>query len=74
MALDRYIETLQGIKDEGNIVFIKLDGERKKNKITVVIDFPLPTDKETIRLDGDDLDLLLEKSINIYKSKCDLSG
>lgn len=69
MSIEKNIEVLERIKNDGNIVFIKFDGERADNQVTVVIDFPSSSDNKTIRLDGDDLNTLLERVINTYQSK-----
>lgn len=68
MSTEEQIQVLERIKDDGNIVLIKFDGERTENQLTVVIDFPLLSGKETIRLDGNDLNTLLDKLIDTYKS------
>lgn len=69
MSTEEQIEVLERIKDDGNIVLIKFDGERAENQVTVVIDFPPLSGKETIRLEGNDLNILLDDLIDTYKSK-----
>lgn len=69
MSTEEQIKVLERIKDDGNIVLIKFDGERTENQVTVVIDFPPLSDKETIRLEGNDLNILLDSLINTYKSE-----
>ena len=69
MSIEEQIKVLERIKDDGNIVLIKFDGERKENQVTVVIGFPPLSSKETISLEGNNLNTLLDRLINIYKSK-----
>lgn len=69
MSTEEQINILERVKDDGNIVLIKFDGERTENQVTVAIDFPPLSGKETIRLEGNDLNILLDRLIKIYKSE-----
>ena len=69
MILEEQIKILESIKNAGNIVMIKFDGERKKNQITVLIDFPHPSKQQLIRFDGENLTSLLDELIKEYEIK-----
>lgn len=60
------IERIQDIKDEGNVVLIKFDGERESNKITVLINYPHDTNRDLIQLHGEDLLSLLSELIELH--------
>ncbi len=54
------------IKERGNFVLIKFDGERDNEQITVIIDYPRILNKEQIRFNGNKLAFVLKKAIDRY--------
>ena len=54
------------IKSKGDLVVIKIDGEREKNEITVIISYPSDLNKEQIRYDGNNLREVLFKALHSY--------
>ena len=72
MEFDEILNQLNRIKDNGDLVFIKLDGEREKDHITVIISSPVHKQKEQIRLDGEDLMKLLASAVKQYFSSYDV--
>ena len=66
MSIEELLTLAKGIKDKGDMVFIKLDGERENNQITIIISYPNDKGKEQIRYEGDDLNECLFKAINSY--------
>ena len=60
MSIDDLLIQINKIKDLGDLVFIKFDGEREENHITVIISYPIAKQKEQIRIDGDDLKEILQ--------------
>lgn len=66
-SIETQLAILDNIRSSGAIVMIKLDGERTNEVITVLIDFPRPTEKKAIRLNGDNLNTLLESLIAEYE-------
>lgn len=57
---------VERIKEEGNVLMIKFDGERDIEKITVVIASPDPKKQEVIRHNGDKLEVVLNNAIIEY--------
>lgn len=68
VTLERLFEYVSYIKDRGDLVFIKYDGERNANTITVIISYPPPLNSidNQIRFEGDNLKDLLIKLIYTY--------
>ena len=54
------------IKSKGDLIFIKIDGEREVNEITVIISHPSNLDKEQIRYDGNNIRETLFKALHSY--------
>ena len=63
------LTVLESIKNDGNTVMIKFDGERESNQISVVVGFPQKKNSEVIQYHGDDLVKLLERLIKDYQQK-----
>ncbi|WP_338792953.1 hypothetical protein V9L05_12315 [Bernardetia sp. Wsw4-3y2] len=63
--LEEAFEQLEKIKEESNIVLVKLDGAREKDTITVVIS-RVKSIEGTIQYHGNDLLLVINKAINRY--------
>jgi hypothetical protein len=71
-SLNDLFEEIEQIKNNGDLVFIKFDGERESNKITLVIDFSKKSiNRNQIRLNGDDLKDLIIKGLELYKTDHD---
>lgn len=67
-SYDDIIKLFERIKDDGNVVVIKFDGERESNKYTSFISYPNQPSKELIRYDGDNLkEILLNLLKDYYK-------
>ncbi|WDE01485.1 hypothetical protein [Thalassomonas actiniarum] len=64
MELQKYIDELDRIQMEGAFVFIKWDGEREKNRKTVLIE--KPDSNFLFRRDTDDLVTTLKEGIAEY--------
>lgn len=56
------------IKKNGDLFFLKIDGEREENHLTIIISFPPGKNKEQIRFDGHELESLLRKALGSYFS------
>ena len=54
------------VKENGDLFFLKIDGERDENHITIIISSPPYKNKEQIRFDGQELKPLLIKAIDAY--------
>ncbi len=65
-SLDNLFEEIDQIKEAGNIVLVKYDGEREENTITCVIVNP-KSNEEAIQYHGEDLSLILTEAIAEYK-------
>lgn len=50
-SLEKFMECMEKIKEQGNVVVIKLDGERDLNQYTIFISFPNDPSKKMIRAD-----------------------
>lgn len=66
-TFDELINCLEDIKNEGDVVIIKLDGEREDNQNTIMITFP-NSNREIIRHDGSDLKKSIQKALLDYIS------
>lgn len=67
-SYDDILEYFEKIKNDGNVVVIKFDGERDDNKYTSFISYPNQPSKELIRYDGDNLkEILLNLLKDYYK-------
>lgn len=55
----------QKLEDEGLVVVLKWDGEREKNKKTVVVS--KPGSNFSFRMDSDDLRHILDMAVEAYK-------
>ncbi len=68
ITLERLFEYISYIKDRGDLVFIKYDGEREINHITVIVSYPPPYNlpENQIKLEGENLKDLLIELIYIY--------
>lgn len=53
-SIGELIECLDIIREKGDVVVVKIDGERHENAYTVFVTFPRK-DREMIRADEDDL-------------------
>lgn len=54
------------VKSNRDVVFIKFDGEREINPITIIISYSRNINKEQIRAEGDNLKELLFKTLQLY--------
>lgn len=67
-TIEEQIGILNQLKEKGLIIMIKLDGERTKNKITALIDFPEhPGGNKMIRVNGEKLNLVLNELLVKYE-------
>lgn len=64
-TFDELISCFEIVKDDGNIGFIKLDGERDKDHYTIIITFP-ENREEMLRSDGADLKQQLKNVLSKY--------
>lgn len=65
-SLEELFALVDMVKSKGDIVFIKFDGEREINPITIIISYPSTINKEQIRFEGDNLKELLFKTLQLY--------
>jgi len=65
LTIDNLIVCVQKIKEEGNVVVIKFDGERIENGYTIFITFP-NNEREMIRTDQNDLKNALIEILKQY--------
>lgn len=66
--LELIFEEINKIKDQGHLVFIKFDGEREKEMITVVLSLTSKGEREVIQRHGDNLLILLNKLLKDYEN------
>ena len=64
-TLEELLSCFEKIKLNGNVVVIKLDGERVTDEYTVFISFP-KINREMLRVDDNDLKIALLKVLNLY--------
>lgn len=74
ITLEKLFDYLSFIKERGDMVFIKLDGERDNNSIVVIISYPpsMNSVENRIMFQGDNLKDLLIKLVYHYYEKHDL--
>ncbi len=65
-TLEQLFLEVKRVQDNGDLVFIKFDGEREINHITIIISFNPKIDREQIRFEGDNLRELLKKALLEY--------
>lgn len=65
-SLESIFNEINSIKEEGHLVFIKFDGEREKEKISVVLSLLQDGNREVIQRHGDDFYTLLNKLLEDY--------
>ena len=65
-TLESLMRCVEMVKQNGDIVVLKLDGERKENHYTAFITFPLSKKKEMIRADKSTLEEALLKILTVY--------
>ena len=65
-SFDDLLVCLERIKEKGNSIVIKLDGEREKAQYTVFITFPMNQEKEMIRIDDISLKVALLRCLQSY--------
>lgn len=65
-SLEELFALVGMVKSKGDIVFIKFDGGREINPITIIISYPPDRDKEQIRFEGHNLKELLFKTLQLY--------
>ncbi|XZF15426.1 hypothetical protein ACTHGU_04750 [Chitinophagaceae bacterium MMS25-I14] len=65
-SLEELMYCFELVKNNGDIVVIKLDGERKEKGYTAFITFPLSKKKEMIRVDEDNLETTLITVLSMY--------
>lgn len=66
ITLDSLIKCAEQIKVDGNIIAIKLDGQREQKQYTVLISFAQSTQKEIIRSDESNLEAAIIKALKEY--------
>lgn len=64
-TIDNLIACVEKIKENGNVVVIKFDGERLENGYTIFISFP-NNEREMIRTDQSDLKIALVEILKQY--------
>jgi len=64
-TIDNLIACVQKIKEKGNVIVIKFDGERLENGYTIFITFP-NNEREMIRTDQSDLKIALIEILKQY--------
>lgn len=67
-SIDDLIKCFEKIKDDGNVVVIKFDGERTDIQYTVFISFPVSLDRQIIRVDKSSLIEALKEVLTEYLS------
>ena len=65
ISIEELIDCFERVKDNGDIGFIKFDGERKTNHYTVLITTPMPQSK-MVRADESTLKVALVKVLAEY--------
>lgn len=68
LSLEDLFKLVDDIKKKGYLFFLKIDGERDEDYITIIISDPKDLSKEQIRFDGDDLKINLTKSLSSFFS------
>lgn len=68
-TIDNLIACVEKIKENGNVVVIKFDGERLENGYTIFISFP-NNEREMIRTDQSDLKIALIEILKQYFLNC----
>lgn len=68
-SMENLLNCLETVKNNGDIVLVKFDGERSKNHYTVLITFPNGKGNDMIRADEDNLKTALVKVLNKYIQK-----
>lgn len=68
LSLDELFKLVDDIRKKGYLFFIKIDGEREENHITIIISDPKNLSKEQIRFDGQHLDKVMIKAISKFFS------
>lgn len=67
--LEALFSSVNEIREKGDVVFIKFDGVRENDFITIIISYPSNLSREVIRHDGDDLIEILTNCLNDYYSQ-----
>ena len=67
--MEQRFKILDLIRQDGQIVLVKLDGEREDNFYTVVISYPQPSVFQPIRLDGRNFSSLIDKVVDEYQKR-----
>jgi hypothetical protein len=67
MSLDAWLPTIEALRDEGTVVVLKWDGERSRNRCTVVL--TRVGHEDYWRKDGDDIEALLQELVADYRAK-----
>ena len=70
--LEALLSSVDEIRKKGDIVFIKFDGARENDFITIIISYPYNLNREIIRHDGNDLIEVLTNCLNDYYSQNEL--
>ncbi|WP_343626798.1 hypothetical protein [Flavobacterium lindanitolerans] len=70
--LKALFSSVNEIREKGDIVFIKFDGVRENDFITIIISYPSNLNREIIRHDGNDLIEVLTNCLNDYYSQNEL--
>ncbi|MEL6628622.1 MAG: hypothetical protein AAFQ92_24085 [Bacteroidota bacterium] len=65
-SLEAIFQKVELIKEAGHIVLIKFDGERKEEKVTVVLNYLKDGKSSVFQRHGDDLLTLLRKLLEDY--------
>ncbi|MCO4294442.1 hypothetical protein NF867_16390 [Solitalea sp. MAHUQ-68] len=65
-SIEELISCFECIKENGDVVVIKFDGERTLNQYTVFVTFPNDPTREMIRSDDSDLRTAFVKVLRLY--------
>jgi len=65
-SLEELFVFIDIIKIKGDLIFIKIDGEREADEVTVVISYPSDLEREQIRYNGSTVREVLFKALHSY--------
>lgn len=65
-SLEELFVFIDIIKIKGDLIFIKIDGERETDEVTVVISYPSNLEREQIRYNGSNVREVLFKALHSY--------
>jgi hypothetical protein len=65
-TMDDLFTAFEAVKNNGDVVAIKLDGERKERHYTLLIMFNPDKRREMLRVDQDDLKFAMRQILKLY--------